>query len=137
MKRFPGLLLLASILILGVAGIADAVTPSGPGQTTAAHSVSVVMASDATMPSTTVAGIDLLKQPTRSVAVTKSDATDLTATCTKGLWVGTTGDLSVKLAGDSTATTWKNVPNGTYIPGAYSRVMAATAAADIVCLYGP
>ena len=78
-----------------------------------------------------------MKQPTLSAAVTKSDSTDLAATCTKGVWVGTGGDLSVKLAGDSTATTWKNVPSGTYVPGAYSRVMAATTAADVVCLSGP
>jgi hypothetical protein len=202
MKRVLSLLLITCLLILGVQGIADAVTPSGPGQTTAAHSVSVVFASDApaitvsgtglatsakqdtaqtslgtlvtnttalatsalqttantkldsivtatgttlhadvdgleTLVTATNAALQLLKQPTLSVAVTASDATDLTATCTKGLWVGTGGNLSVKLAGDSAATTWKNVPAGTYVPGAYSRVMAATTAADVVCLSGP
>lgn len=157
-------LIAAILVIVGVASVAAAVAPSGPGQTTAAHSVSVVFASDATMPAVSVTGgataanqttlngfvdgletlvtatnasLALLKQPTLSVAVTASDSTDLTATCTKGLWVGTTGNLSVKLAGDSSATTWKNLPSGTYVPGAYARVMAATTAADIVCLSGP
>lgn len=207
MKRALSLLLIACLLILGVRGIADAVTPSGPGQTTAAHSVSVVFASDATLPGVTVTGgataahqvtqngyldgletligttnttlatidgrvdgietligttnsslttidgrvdgletlvtatnasLELLKQPTRTAAVTISDATDVTSTCTKGVWVGTGGNLAVKGAGDSSAVTHKNVPSGTYIPGALSRVMSTnTTAADINCLYGP
>lgn len=85
----------------------------------------------------TAASLLLIQQPTRSAAVTKSDSTDITATATKGLWVGTAGDLSVKYAGDSAATTLKGVAAGTYVPGAFSRVMAATTAADIVSLYGP
>ena len=56
MKRTLSLLLITSLLILGIAGIADAVTPSGPGQTTAAHSVSVVFASDAAAITATVSG---------------------------------------------------------------------------------
>jgi hypothetical protein len=83
------------------------------------------------------ADMELLKQPTRSATVTEGDATDITATATKGLWVGTGGDLAVRLAGDSVTTVLKNVPSGTYVPGAYSRVMAATTAADIVSFYGP
>lgn len=83
------------------------------------------------------ASVALLKQPTRSASVTPSDSTDITATATKGLWVGTAGDLSVKFAGDSSATLLKNVPSGTYVPGAFARVMAATTASNIVSLYGP
>jgi hypothetical protein len=71
-------------------------------------------------------------QATASAAVTASDSTALT--CTKGLWVGTAGNLSLKLSADSSAVTWKNVPSGTYVPGSVIRVMAATTAADVVCL---
>lgn len=73
-----------------------------------------------------------LQQPTKTTAVTKSDSTDITTTATKGLWVGTGGDLAVKATGDSSATTLLAVPSGTYIPGAYARVMAATTASNII-----
>lgn len=75
--------------------------------------------------------------PRRSAAVTKSDSTDITATATQGIWVGTAGDLVVKFKNDSSATTLKNVANGTYVRGSFSRVMAATTAADIVSFYDP
>lgn len=87
-----------------------------------------------------LAALDLLKQPTRAVAVTASDATDTTATATKGCWVGTGGDLAVKFVGDSagSAVTLKNVPSGTYVPGAFCRVMSTnTTASNIVSFYGP
>lgn len=73
-----------------------------------------------------------LTQPTTSAAVTPSDSTVLA--CAKGLWVGTAGNLSLKLSSDSSAVTWKNVPSGTFVPGSVIRVMAATTAQDIVCL---
>jgi hypothetical protein len=181
MKRAFSLFLTACILIVGIATFAGAVTPSGPGQTTAAHSMSVVFASDApatlistsglatsakqdtaqtslsslvtnttsiataarqdtgnTALSTIDADLVLLKQPTKTAAVTISDSTDLTATCTKGIWVGTGGDVAVKGSGDSSANTLKNVPSGTYVPGALSRVMSTnTTASNIVCYSGP
>lgn len=135
---------------------AQAVLPSGAGQTTKAHSLSVVVASDQTVPVSgtvtvdtsalatsanqvlTNTALDLLKQPTRTAAVTISDSTDVTATCTKGVWVGTAGDLAVKGSGDSSANTLKNVPSGTFVPGALARVMSTnTTASNIVCFYGP
>lgn len=81
--------------------------------------------------------LDPLRQPTRTATVTKSDVTDLTTTATKGLWVGTAGDLTVKLAGDSGSTVLKNVASGTYVPGSFQKVMLATTATDIVSFYGP
>lgn len=87
------------------------------------------------------ADLELLKQPTRAVAVTTSDATDTTATATKGLWVGVGGDVAVKMVGDGsggTAVTLKNVPSGTYVPGAFIRIMATnTTATNIISFYGP
>lgn len=99
----------------------------GAGSTTMSGAIAVTIATDDTM-------FSAIKQPTKSVAVTPSDSTDLTGTATKGLWVGTAGNLSVKLSGDSSATTWKNVASGTYVPGNFIRVMAATTATDIVAL---
>jgi len=84
-----------------------------------------------------LAALVLLLEPSISTPVTPDDATDITATATKGLFVGTTGNVSAKLVGDSSARTWKNVPSGSYIPGAFKAVMTATTAADILALSGP
>lgn len=86
--------------------------------------------------------INLLKQPTRTAAVTISDSTDLTSTCTKGLFVGVGGNIAIKASADSSAVTLKNVPSGVYLPGALARVMSTnttgcTSAGDCVCYYGP
>lgn len=96
----------------------------------------------ATNTGATTTALTLLKQPTQTAAVTISDSTDLTATCTKGLWVGVGGNVAIKGAGDSSAVTIKNVPSGMYLAGALSRVMstnttACTSAGDCVCFYGP
>lgn len=65
------------------------------------------------------------------VAVTPSDTTDLTG-C-RALWVGTSGDLVVKDMSGTQVT----IANATvqYHPIRVTRVMAATAASDIVALY--
>lgn len=139
-------LVVTTLMAFLISSPASAVLPSGNGRQTMAKSVSVTMASDqaaipvsgtitATVDTSllaTEATVATLKQPTATSAVTASDATALT--CTKGLWVGTAGNLSLKLSGDSAAVTWKNVPSGTYVPGSVIRVMAATTAADVVCL---
>lgn len=66
----------------------------------------------------------------RLIAVTPSDATDLTGT--RGLYVGTSGDLIIKDM-NGTQTTIANAPVG-YHPLRVTRVMAATTATDIVAL---
>jgi hypothetical protein len=74
-----------------------------------------------------------LAQPTLTTAVTPSDSTNTTTTASKGFWVGTGGNVAVKGTGDSAATTLTNVPSGTYIPGAYQRIMSTnTTASNIV-----
>ncbi len=84
------------------------------------------------------ASLVLLQQPARVAAVTKSDSTDITATATKGLWIGGGGDVAVKGAGDSAAVTISAVPAGTYLPGAYKAVMSTnTTATLIISFYGP
>lgn len=73
-------------------------------------------------------------QPTVWTAVTKSDATDLTALATKGLLVGGAGDLAVRLVGAPSTTVTLAVQAGQYVPGKFTRVMAATTATGIVAL---
>jgi hypothetical protein len=69
------------------------------------------------------------------VAITKSDATDLTASKIRGLWVGGAGDVAVIAAGDSAAVTIVGVPAGTLLPVSVVKVMSTnTTATSIVGL---
>lgn len=83
----------------------------------------------------TVSGTVTAPQPTHVTAVTKSDSTDITATASKGLWIGTGGDVAVKAVGDTVAVTLANVPSGTYIPGAYQRVMSTNTTASNIASF--
>lgn len=72
--------------------------------------------------------------PSRWVTCTKSDATDLTGSV--GLYVGGTGDVSVRSLNDSgTTVVFATVPAGTFIPGNFTRVMAATTATTILVAF--
>lgn len=69
-----------------------------------------------------------------AVAITPNDSTDLAA-ITRGLFVGTGGNLSLILADDSSPVLFKNVPAGSVLPLRVKRVRAAnTTAADILGL---
>ena len=67
---------------------------------------------------------------TEAENVTKSDSTILKSVA---LYVGTSGDLTVTMAG-GTDVVFKNVPDGTFLPIAVTKVKAATTAADIIAL---
>lgn len=67
-----------------------------------------------------------------AVAVTASDVTVLTPT--RALWIGVTGNLTVKMAGDGSLVTFSNVPVGIF-PIQVTQVRAATTAASIVALW--
>ena len=72
--------------------------------------------------------------PSRWVTCTKSDATDLTGSV--GLYVGGTGDVTVRtLNDDQTSVVFSAVPVGTFIPGNFTRVMNATTATLILVAY--
>jgi hypothetical protein len=72
--------------------------------------------------------------PSRWVTVTASDATDLTGSV--GLYVGGTGDVSARTLNDSgTTVVFVGVPAGTFIPGNFTRVMAATTATTLLVAY--
>lgn len=75
----------------------------------------------------------------RGRAVTPSDSTILSC---RALYVGGAGDVVVILHGDydrnnptSNTVTFADVPAGTVLAIACTKVMAATAATDIVALY--
>lgn len=68
-----------------------------------------------------------------AVAITPDDDTDLTTT-TRGIYVGTGGDLAVILADDTVAVTFANVASGIVYPLRVKRVMEASTATDLVGL---
>jgi len=68
---------------------------------------------------------------TEAVAVTKSDSTVLNSVA---LYVGTSGDLTVTMAGGGIDVVFKNVQSGTFLPIAVTKVKAATTAADILAI---
>ncbi len=75
--------------------------------------------------------------PKSTTAVTTSDSTDTTTYCGKGIWVGVAGDVAVKMLSDSAATTLKNVPSGSFVPGQFLRIMSTnTTATNILCFGG-
>ena len=72
--------------------------------------------------------------PSRWTTCTPSDATDLTGSI--GLYVGGTGNVSVQTLNDQGSTViFATVPAGVFIPGNFTRVMAATTATTILIAY--
>lgn len=81
---------------------------------------------------TSVAADSATGPATTAAAVTPNDDTALTS---RGVWVGGTGDLSVRLSGaPSTTVVFTGVPAGSLLPISVVRVMAATTATNIVAL---
>jgi hypothetical protein len=68
-----------------------------------------------------------VQDPTTYSAITPSDSTNVTALCTKGIFVAATGNVNVTGVGGSAVSMGTQVA-GTTIPGALSRVNAATTA---------
>lgn len=72
--------------------------------------------------------------PGHWVTVTPSDATDLTGCI--GIYVGGTGNVAARAVGaPGTTVTFSAVPVGGFIPGTFTRVMAATTATLILAAY--
>lgn len=70
-----------------------------------------------------------------AVAVTPNDSTDLTNT-SRGLFVGTGGDVVVIFDKDTSSVTLKNIVSGSVLPVRIRRVLATgTTALNIVALY--
>lgn len=76
----------------------------------------------------------LTNPASRAVAVTPSDSVDLVA-ASRGIWVGTGGNLAVITAGGDTVTV-PNVQDGTLVPIRASRVLATgTTATGLVAMW--
>jgi hypothetical protein len=72
--------------------------------------------------------------PSRWVTCTPSDSADLTGSI--GLYVGGTGNVSARTLNNPADTiVFAAVPAGTFIPGNFTRVMAATAATSILVAF--
>ncbi len=76
-----------------------------------------------------------LNAPTTYTTITPSDSTNVTSTCTKGIFVAVTGNVNITGVGGSAVSLGTQIA-GTTIPGALSRVNAATTA-TVFGLSGP
>jgi hypothetical protein len=66
--------------------------------------------------------------------VTPSDVT-VFSNSMRGLYVGTGGNVAVRMIRDGNSLIYKNVPSGTLLPIAVDQVQATgTTAADMICL---
>ncbi|MHA1128196.1 MAG: spike base protein, RCAP_Rcc01079 family [Alphaproteobacteria bacterium] len=76
-----------------------------------------------------------LESPAReAVAVTPDDASDLGNT-TRSIYVGTSGDIAVRMVGETAVVIFKAVPAGV-LPIRADRILATgTTAADLVALW--
>lgn len=72
--------------------------------------------------------------PASALDVTESD-TDVFDPPTRALWIGTGGDVTVRMAGGRNAITFSNVADGTLLPVVCIGVNTATTASDIVRLW--
>lgn len=72
-----------------------------------------------------------------AVAVTPDDDADLQPSA-RALWIGSTGNLEVVMAGEvdsSTTVVFNNIPAGVWMPIQVRRVMEATTASNIVAVF--
>lgn len=70
----------------------------------------------------------------QSSTVTPHDS-DALASVSKAIYIGTGGNISVRLAGDSTDRVFTNLPNGSILPIRVTHIRATgTSAADLVAL---
>jgi hypothetical protein len=76
---------------------------------------------------------DATRPASRALAITPSDATVLEVT--RGLYIGTTGDVVVDMAEQGTSITFANVASGQILPIQVTKVRAATGASNIIALY--
>jgi hypothetical protein len=74
----------------------------------------------------------LTSPPEHAVAITPADA-DL-AQATRALYVGTGGDVAVRML-DGSSVTLVNVPSGTLLPLRVARVLPASTASGILGLW--
>lgn len=91
------------------------------------------------MSNVSFSGINAIIPARNAASITASDSTNFTYGITKGIYVGTGGDIAVVMAGDgdsSSVTIFSNVPSGSILPVQAKRVNStSTTASDLVGLY--
>ena len=120
---------LVSVLLCSAAGVAFAVRPSGPGQTTSSASLSVVVASDQTR-------MPVKSAPQIAAAVTPSDSVAASGACTDSIYVAypDAGTLTAIPCGGDAGVLFSQLGVGTRVPGCFRQIMATgTTAAGMVC----
>ena len=71
-----------------------------------------------------------------SYAVTPHDTNEIGEFVPKALYVGTGGNISMQLVGDTAAVTFSNVPDGSLLPVRASIIKSTgTTASGIIALY--
>ena len=69
---------------------------------------------------------------TQLISITKSDATDLTTSKVRGLWIGGAGDVAVIAFNDTAAVTIAGVLAGTLLPISVTKVMSTNTTATLI-----
>ena len=109
-------------------------------QTTLAAVLAKLIAAPATAALQTAANViattiaELLPSPTLPTAITAHDDTDLTALANVGVIIGGAGNLAFRMTGAPSTTVALAVVAGQFVPGQFTRIMAATTATNIVGL---
>jgi hypothetical protein len=120
---------LVSVLLCSAAGVAFAVRPSGPGQTTSSASLSVAIASDQSR-------VRFDESPRVAAEVTPSDTADASAACNGSVFAGVpdAGTLTMYPCESDASVTFNGLGSGARIPGCFKRIMATgTTVSGIVC----
>ena len=88
------------------------------------------------MPATDLGGDNTMQNPARyAVAVTPSDTVDLEYV-TRGIYVGSGGDVEVIMVGNGATVVFPGVPDGVILPVRASRIKDAnTTASSIVAIW--
>ena len=105
---------------------------SGGLEVEAAAGATLVDTSTLATQVTAAAILALLQTPTKHTAITPHDDTDLATLANFGIYVGGDGNLAYRTAGTAGTTVTLAVVQGQFVYGAFTRVMAATTATNLV-----
>jgi hypothetical protein len=122
---------LVIVCLTTLIGVAAAVRPSGPGQSTKANSLSVAIASDQTVAVSMAAAA----VPQTAAVATASDAVDAGfPSCTAGIYTNSAGAVTAVPCGGDAGVQFLARTAGSLLSGCFSKILATgTDAATVVC----